>query len=50
MQTILDNKKFEEEDYIIKIGDLGFARQSKSGTFRSYCGTPLNMAPEVLMK
>ena len=33
----------------IKIADLGFARQV-NGMVNSYCGTPLNMAPEILEK
>lgn len=33
----------------IKICDLGFARKSKN-MMDSYCGTPINMAPEILEK
>jgi len=37
-------------DFIIKIGDLGFAKILGDPTEFSttYCGTPINMAPEVL--
>lgn len=30
------------------IGDLGFARSLNVGLAESYCGTPLNMAPEIM--
>jgi serine/threonine protein kinase len=37
-------------NYIIKIADLGFSRVLKepSEVCLTYCGTPINMAPEVL--
>jgi len=39
----------EEEDIEIVIGDLGFAKSVQGGEITtSYCGTPLNMAPEVM--
>ena len=34
----------------MKIADLGFARFTGGGVLSSFCGTPLNMAPEVLEK
>jgi len=34
---------------IVKIGDFGFARElPKEGLAETFCGTPLNMAPEVM--
>lgn len=44
LESNMMNSEFE-----IKIGDLGFAREIE-GMVESYCGTPLNMAPEVLEK
>ena len=38
-----------QEDFRIKIGDFGFSREI-TGMVESYCGTPLNMAPEILEK
>ena len=38
-----------QEDFVIKIADFGFAREA-DGMIDSYCGTPLNMAPEILEK
>ena len=38
-----------DQDFEIKIADLGFAREI-NGMVDSYCGTPLNMAPEILEK
>ena len=39
-----------KENFIVKIGDLGFSKllKDKDDVSNSYCGTPLNMAPELL--
>jgi len=39
-----------EEPFELKIGDLGFAKvlKSQEDLSHTYCGTPLNMAPEML--
>lgn len=47
--TDIDEEIFNCEEFNIKIGDLGFAREAR-GMLDSYCGTPINMAPEVLEK
>lgn len=39
----------EKENFVVKIADLGFAREAED-MMESYCGTPLNMAPEILEK
>ena len=38
------------ENYEFKLGDLGLAKKAKrdSQLHETFCGTPLNMAPEVL--
>lgn len=38
------------DDYVIKIGDMGFAKEmaSKQDLSKTWLGTPLNMAPEML--
>lgn len=40
------------ERFIIKIGDMGFSKiqSHKDELSNTYCGTPINMAPEVLNK
>lgn len=39
----------DKEEIEVIIGDLGFARSLGSSTLaESYCGTPLNMAPEIM--
>lgn len=40
------------QKFIIKIADLGFSKQLKTldEEIYTYCGTPLNMAPEVMRK
>ncbi len=40
----------ENVEFQIKIGDLGFAKiQTNAQDLQStYCGTPINMAPEIL--
>lgn len=45
----MDEKSLENTELVIKIGDLGFAKETE-GMMNSYCGTPINMAPEVLEK
>jgi serine/threonine-protein kinase ULK/ATG1 len=45
MEDELENHNFQ-----IKIADLGFARFTGGSQLKSFCGTPLNMAPEVLEK
>jgi serine/threonine protein kinase len=35
-------------EFVIKIGDLGFSKVMIEDELFSYCGTPLNMAPEIL--
>lgn len=39
-----------KENFIIKIADLGFSKILKEPSELSftYCGTPINMAPEIL--
>lgn len=32
----------------VKIGDFGLSRQMAPGRMETYCGTPANMAPEVV--
>lgn len=39
----------ELDGFEVKIADLGFARHA-ADIMESYCGTPLNMAPEILEK
>lgn len=36
----------------VKIGDLGFSKQlgSLNDEMMTYCGTPLTMAPEIMMR
>ena len=43
----LNEKYLENSDLVIKIGDLGFAREVE-GMMNSFCGTPIHMAPEIL--
>jgi serine/threonine-protein kinase GIN4 len=39
------------DDYDIKIADFGLAKLEANGDlFKSYCGTPFAMAPEILCK
>lgn len=41
----------DEENFSIKIGDLGISKQlkGKNQLTSTYCGTPLFMAPELFM-
>ena len=50
VQTILDDPKLEENgDVILKLADFGLAAMlSRNQAMKYYCGTPFNMAPEVL--
>lgn len=42
----------KETEFTIKIADLGFSKilPDKNDLSITYCGTPINMAPEVLNK
>ena len=37
------------DDFTIKIADLGFAREINSGTAGTICGTPITMSPEIIL-
>lgn len=39
-----------KKDFTIKLADFGFARESgqEEDMMRTYCGTPITMAPEIL--
>jgi serine/threonine-protein kinase ULK/ATG1 len=41
-----------EEEFLVKIGDLGFSKimNDINDLSNTYCGTPINMAPEILNK
>lgn len=42
-------KNLKESHIMVRIGDLGFSRSLEIGTLaQTLCGTPVNMAPEVL--
>ena len=48
MESVPEDLEFEQE-FLIKIADFGFARIAPAEELmESYCGTPLNMAPEVI--
>ena len=49
MMALMDEEYMLNCQMAVKIGDLGFAKEAK-GMISSHCGTPLNMAPEVLDK
>ena len=36
------------DDYKLKLADFGFSKDYESGYLKSFCGTPLSMAPEIL--
>lgn len=38
---------FINKEYVIKIGDFGFAKQTEENFLQSIKGTPINMAPEI---
>ena len=42
--------QLNEEEFIIKIGDFGFSKilEKLSDPSYTYCGTPINMAPEMI--
>ena len=44
----ITNFNYKEDRIEVIIGDLGFARSLDVGLAESYCGTPLNMAPEIM--
>ena len=49
----LSTFSFADTKYVIKIADLGFAKQVQnynSSVALSYCGSPLYMAPQILNK
>jgi len=49
-ESYLKDFNLEKEPIEVVIGDLGFARSLDPTTLaESYCGTPLNMAPEIMM-
>lgn len=43
------NKVSLNNDFTIKIADLGFAREINFGTVGTICGTPITMSPEVIL-
>ena len=43
------NKVSLNNDFTIKIADLGFAREINSGTMGTICGTPITMSPEIIL-
>jgi protein-serine/threonine kinase len=48
-EILHDEVDMEQEEFVVKIADFGFARTLDSDEVaRSKCGTPLMMAPEVL--
>ena len=42
----------DKQRFLIKIGDLGFSKiqADPHDLSKTYCGTPINMAPEMLNK
>lgn len=39
------------KDFTIKLSDFGFAKNTHSEVLmETYCGTPMNMAPEILLR
>lgn len=46
----IKNVSLEKERFLIKIGDLGFSKiqEDIQDMSKTYCGTPINMAPEML--
>lgn len=46
----LTTVNLEEEEFVVKIADLGFSKILSDAMELSftYCGTPINMAPEIL--
>jgi serine/threonine-protein kinase ULK/ATG1 len=48
VMDILDNNK-SKINVLVKLGDFGFATTlGQDEMIKFYCGTPLNMAPEIL--
>ena len=48
LSGLLDDPE-RQKDVHIKLGDFGFATQlGEDEMIKFYCGTPLNMAPEIL--
>lgn len=46
---LLEENVIVEQVFVVKLADFGFSREY-NGMIQSYCGTPINMAPEVLEK
>ena len=38
------------DDYQLKLADFGFSKDYESSWMRTFCGTPLSMAPEILLR
>jgi serine/threonine-protein kinase ULK/ATG1 len=38
------------DQYQLKLADFGFSKDFEEGWLKSFCGTPLTMAPEVLKR
>lgn len=39
------------KDFAVKLSDFGFAKTANTGMLmETYCGTPMNMAPEILLR
>ena len=39
-----------KENYAIKLADFGFARETDSSLYmKTYCGSPITMAPEIML-
>lgn len=38
------------DQYQLKLADFGFSKDYETGYMRSFCGTPLSMAPEILRR
>jgi|JI6StandDraft_1071083.scaffolds.fasta_scaffold02913_17 serine/threonine protein kinase len=36
------------EDFVVKLADFGFSKQSEEELMKTYCGTPITMPPEIL--
>lgn len=44
LANILVKKNFQ-----IKLADFGFAKEMQADMMKTYCGTPITMAPEILL-
>lgn len=36
------------DEFAVKLADFGFSKQSEEELMKTYCGTPITMAPEIL--